>query len=467
MRGFRIELGEIDAALQRHPSVDFAVTIGARDRRGRDRAGRPTWSPSRAPTVDTDGAASLVAEHLPAYMVPAAVDGAGRDSADPGRQAGPKALPEPDFARRATVTAAHRAPGERDLLADAVRRGARAGRGRASTIRFFALGGDSIVSIQLVSRAKAAGLVFTPAGGLRTQDGRRAGRGRRASTERRGAGRTARRRRRRGAAHPDRARDGRARRHLRPVHAGRAASGCPPASTARGSPRRCRPCWTTTICCASRSLRRTDGRLGMDGRRTSARSTPTTLIAPWSTSRHRRRACDRGPDTMPPDRLDPDRGRCCAVRHDRARRRPARLCWLVAAPPRRSTASPGGSWCRTWPPLALRRPALDPGRHLHAALGARLRSRTPPRASTNCRSGRRILGDTRSVLASRRSPPLDPAVDVVSHRGAMSDGRCPPTSHARAAPRCPSDSTAAPTTDCSPRWPWPCARWRRTHRRPC
>ena len=69
------------------------------------------------------------------------------------------ALPAPQFTGipggRGPATAAE------EVLCGAIRRAPRPGRGGGGG-RFFDLGGDSIMSMQLVARARAAGLVFSP-----------------------------------------------------------------------------------------------------------------------------------------------------------------------------------------------------------------------------------------------------------------------------------------------------------------
>ena len=73
-----------------------------------------------------------------------------------------RSLPAPDFTVTGT-TEATRAPATAteavlaDLFAEVLGRGS-----IGVDDSFFGLGGDSIMSIQLVSRAKSAGLVFTP-----------------------------------------------------------------------------------------------------------------------------------------------------------------------------------------------------------------------------------------------------------------------------------------------------------------
>ncbi|MGW4633314.1 amino acid adenylation domain-containing protein [Nocardia sp. NPDC004415] len=158
VRGFRIELGEIDAALQRLPGVDFALTLGVETPAGATAlASYVTAEPGTE--LHPEAIKAAVGERLPAYMVPAVVTVLDRVPLTPLGKVDRKALPAPDF-RTETVTGRPPSTPREELLAalfaevlgvDAV----------GADDSFFALGGDSIVSIQLVSRAKAAGLTFS------------------------------------------------------------------------------------------------------------------------------------------------------------------------------------------------------------------------------------------------------------------------------------------------------------------
>ncbi|MEV6324177.1 amino acid adenylation domain-containing protein [Nocardia sp. NPDC051787] len=158
VRGFRVELGEIDAALQRHPDVDFALTLGVETGAGAT-ALVSYVLPKPGAEAHPEALKAAAGESLPAYMVPAVVMVLDRLPLTPLGKVDRKALPAPDFGARTVTSRPPSTPREKALAAlfaevlglDAV----------GVDESFFALGGDSIVSIQLVSRAKAAGIGFS------------------------------------------------------------------------------------------------------------------------------------------------------------------------------------------------------------------------------------------------------------------------------------------------------------------
>uniref|UniRef100_UPI0012DF3936 non-ribosomal peptide synthetase n=1 Tax=Rhodococcus sp. UNC363MFTsu5.1 TaxID=1449069 RepID=UPI0012DF3936 len=157
VRGFRIELGEIDAALARHESVDFAMTMGRTGPSGATVLVAYVV-PAAGTTVDVAALTRFVGESLPAHMVPSAIVVLDAVPLTVNGKLDRKALPEPDFGSSAESYVAPANPMEEllaGLFAEVL------GVARVSVVdSFFALGGDSIVSIQLVARAKAAGVVI-------------------------------------------------------------------------------------------------------------------------------------------------------------------------------------------------------------------------------------------------------------------------------------------------------------------
>lgn len=155
IRGFRIELGEIDSVVATYPSVDFVATLGRTLASG----GTALVSYVRlrpGAHIDAADVREHVGKSLPAHMVPSAVVVVDEVPLTPVGKLDRNALPEPVFettAGREPTTDTERALSE--VFAEVL---------GVDTVgvddSFFALGGDSIVSIQLVSRARARGLNF-------------------------------------------------------------------------------------------------------------------------------------------------------------------------------------------------------------------------------------------------------------------------------------------------------------------
>src|SRR5262249_37403289 len=116
--------------------------------------------PSAGEVIDPSVLRQQLSETLPHYMVPAVVTVLPRFPVTASGKLDRKALPRPDVAAQRAPYHAPRTRAEEilcALLAELL---------RVESVGvddgFFALGGDSIVSIQLVTRARAAGLLFTP-----------------------------------------------------------------------------------------------------------------------------------------------------------------------------------------------------------------------------------------------------------------------------------------------------------------
>jgi amino acid adenylation domain-containing protein/non-ribosomal peptide synthase protein (TIGR01720 family) len=149
IRGFRVELGEVESALLRHPSVREAVVV-AQGFSGHKRL--------VAYVVGAvDGLREFLARTLPDYLVPSAFVPVDEIPLSPNGKVDRKALPVPEF------TSTGHVPPRNDveralcsLWADVL-----AVPEVGVEDNFFALGGDSILSIQVVARGRRAGLHFT------------------------------------------------------------------------------------------------------------------------------------------------------------------------------------------------------------------------------------------------------------------------------------------------------------------
>ena len=159
VRGFRIEPGEVEAALRTHPAVADAVCAARADEGGAPRL--LAW------VVAAGADASLPAElrahlrdRLPEYMVPAAIGTVAAFPLTRNGKTDTAALPTPDAARAEAAESVPPRTEDERTLAEIF-----AGLLRVPAVgvfdNFFDLGGDSILSIQLVSRAREAGLHVT------------------------------------------------------------------------------------------------------------------------------------------------------------------------------------------------------------------------------------------------------------------------------------------------------------------
>ena len=159
LRGFRVELGEIEAALLAHPAVREAVVLVREDAPDDKRlcAYLTDSATHRAPPLPELRA--FVRERLPEYMMPSAFMVLEALPLTPNGKVDKKALPAPE------VSADGEQVAPRDPVEDALCRiFAEVLRVERVSVHdnFFTIGGDSILSIQVVSRARAAGLALTP-----------------------------------------------------------------------------------------------------------------------------------------------------------------------------------------------------------------------------------------------------------------------------------------------------------------
>ena len=154
IRGYRIELGEVQAALSAVDGVEQAEVIAREDHPGDKRlVGYVTG------TADPAQVRAAVLERLPEYMVPAAVVVIEAMPLTVNGKLDKRALPVPEY----QDVASYRAPGD---AAEEILAGIYAqvlGLARVGVDEsFFELGGDSILSMQVVARARAAGVALRP-----------------------------------------------------------------------------------------------------------------------------------------------------------------------------------------------------------------------------------------------------------------------------------------------------------------
>jgi non-ribosomal peptide synthase protein (TIGR01720 family) len=151
IRGYRIELGEVQAALAALDGVKQAVVIVREDRPGDKRlVGYLTG------TADPAQIRTALAARLPEYMVPTAVVTVDALPLTVNGKLDKRALPAPEY----QDSDRYRAPTDaiEEILAGIYAQVLGLDRVGVDD-SFFELGGDSILSMQVVGRARAAGVV--------------------------------------------------------------------------------------------------------------------------------------------------------------------------------------------------------------------------------------------------------------------------------------------------------------------
>ncbi|MEU9136994.1 amino acid adenylation domain-containing protein [Streptomyces sp. NPDC048404] len=170
VRGFRIETAEVEAAITQHPGISEAVVISREVPAGGKRLVAYVVHTGEG-AVGDDGAGGIgdvdvlagassaelrkfVAARLPDYMVPAAFVALGRLPLGATGKLDRSALPEPEF-----LGEAYREPRtEAETIITAAYADVLGVERVGADDDFFAVGGDSLRSIQVVARARARGL---------------------------------------------------------------------------------------------------------------------------------------------------------------------------------------------------------------------------------------------------------------------------------------------------------------------
>ncbi|APR84357.1 Malonyl CoA-acyl carrier protein transacylase [Minicystis rosea] len=160
IRGLRIELGEVEAALLAHPAIREAAVLAREDEPGRKRLVAYLVGDS------VPGAAELRAflqSTLPEHMIPAAFVTLSAMPLTANGKLDRRALPAPETTvldETGSADAAPTSPTEEMLsqIWAGVLRLPRVG----THDNFFEIGGDSILGIQIVARARQAGIALSP-----------------------------------------------------------------------------------------------------------------------------------------------------------------------------------------------------------------------------------------------------------------------------------------------------------------
>ncbi|MGV8122767.1 MAG: amino acid adenylation domain-containing protein [Candidatus Xenobiia bacterium LiM19] len=160
IRGFRIELEEIEQALKQHPSIAQAVVLANKNERGGDYLSGHIILKEVSQKVEIEEIKDFLTRYLPSYMIPSKFGFMEQIPVNANGKIDKNALLE--TLTKEEVKTEYSAPrNDREkILAgiwESVFRTDRIGIHE----NFFALGGDSIIGIQMVSRAREAGIGIT------------------------------------------------------------------------------------------------------------------------------------------------------------------------------------------------------------------------------------------------------------------------------------------------------------------
>ena len=160
VRGFRIELGEIESVILNHPDVNSVVVIAREDTPGFKRLA--AYIIPESDERDEQALKDYLMDELPEYMVPTAFMFLDEFPLTASGKIDRKLLPIPRVSR-VTTDAEFIAPRTDDEVSLANLWEKLLGIEKVGVNdNFFELGGDSIVAIQMIARAKQAGLLISP-----------------------------------------------------------------------------------------------------------------------------------------------------------------------------------------------------------------------------------------------------------------------------------------------------------------
>jgi amino acid adenylation domain-containing protein/non-ribosomal peptide synthase protein (TIGR01720 family) len=157
--GYRIELGEIEAALASHEAVESTIVLLREDIPGRPRLVAYALMPTEKAT--SEELLEHSAKILPSYMVPSTVVLVKEWPLTPNGKINRKALPAPELPSHKETEENTATNATEEIL----------GKIWAEVLgleavhlndNFFEMGGDSIISLQIVSRSRDAGLSISP-----------------------------------------------------------------------------------------------------------------------------------------------------------------------------------------------------------------------------------------------------------------------------------------------------------------
>ncbi len=161
LRGFRIELGEIEKVISGYPSVKQVVAIVRKDENGFQKliAYLTTENNEKIPVNELR---KVLQEKLPDYMIPAAFVQLEDFPKLPNGKINKRALPEPRIVGNEKAEDYEEPQTENEIKLAKIWEELLKVKQISVNDNFFELGGDSILGIQIIARAKQAGLKISP-----------------------------------------------------------------------------------------------------------------------------------------------------------------------------------------------------------------------------------------------------------------------------------------------------------------
>jgi amino acid adenylation domain-containing protein/non-ribosomal peptide synthase protein (TIGR01720 family) len=161
IRGYRVEPAEVEAVLTSLADVVAARVIVRED--VADRRQLVAYVVTEHNVVfDPAILRDRLGKQLPAHMLPAALVEMDRLPLRPGGKVDDAALPAPDWHSRSETEAYVPPTSPNEIILAQIWSDVLGLEKVSATDNFFQLGGDSIISLQVISRANAAGLLLTP-----------------------------------------------------------------------------------------------------------------------------------------------------------------------------------------------------------------------------------------------------------------------------------------------------------------
>ena len=154
IHGYRIEIGEIEATLRQHPVIEDVVVIPRHEHSGQQRL-IAYYITQSGTVIDSDEITSLVLQKLPQYMLPGTFVHLEQFPLLPNGKLDRLALPDPGALVQQRTVVQPRTSIETTLLR--IWQQVLGIEQISIDDNFFALGGDSIVSIQVMARLLQAG----------------------------------------------------------------------------------------------------------------------------------------------------------------------------------------------------------------------------------------------------------------------------------------------------------------------